>query len=58
MKGAEKYHNDEKVMREVKSVAVKHQKPKFDGNLRIGGTDHREHKLIYPKKIEQRGTKE
>ena len=36
-------------MREVKSVFENHRKLKFDGNLRIGGTDHRERKLIYQK---------
>lgn len=59
MKGAEKYHNDEKVMREVKSISGKKiiDRSKSSRNLRIGGTDRREHKLIYQKKVE-RGKKE
>ena len=46
-------------MREVKSVFEKiHRKLKFDGNLRIGGTDHRERKFdLSKKKIEKRGKK-
>ena len=44
--GIEKYHNDEKVMREVKSISeADYRGPKFNGNLRIGGMDRREHKL-------------
>ena len=57
--GIEKYHNDEKVMREVKSISGREiiERPKSSRNLRIGGTDRREHKLIYQKEIE-RGKKE
>ena len=55
----EKHHNDEKVMREVKSISGKKiiDRSKSSRNLRIGGTDRREHKLIYQKEIE-RGKKE
>lgn len=43
----EKHHNDEKVMREVKSISGREiiERPKSSRNLRIGGTDRREHKL-------------
>lgn len=41
-----KYHNDEKVMREVKFISGEdHREPKSSRNLSKGGTDHREHKL-------------
>lgn len=56
----EKHHNDEKVMREVKSIleerSQESQSPK--GNLRKGGTDRREHMLNLSNKIEkERGKK-
>ncbi|MFQ7309528.1 MAG: hypothetical protein ACLROY_13125 [Mediterraneibacter sp.] len=46
-------------MREVKSISGREiiERPKSSRNLRIGGTDRREHKLIYQKEIE-RGKKE
>ena len=46
-------------MREVKSISGREiiERPKSSRNLRIGGTDRREHKLIYQKRIE-RGKKE
>lgn len=44
----EKNHNDEKVMIEVKSISREViEEPKFNGNLRTGGTDHRQRNLIY-----------
>jgi len=46
-------------MREAKSISGRKviENPKSSRNLRIGGTDRREHKLIYQKRIE-RGKKE
>ena len=46
-------------MREAKSISGRKviENPKSSRNLRIGGTDRREHKLIYQKKVE-RGKKE
>ena len=42
-------------MREVKSISGKKiiDRSKSRRNLRIGGTDRREHKLIYQKKVER-----
>lgn len=46
MSDIEKDHNDEKVMREVKSISEERtSKPTGGRNLRKGGTDRREHKL-------------
>ena len=49
------YHNDEKVMREVKSMKNKISVYPLAGNLRKGGTDHQQRKLKNQSKKRKRG---
>ena len=40
------YHNDEKVMREAKSIIKEDHKTMSGKSLRIGGTDHQQIKVL------------